>query len=121
MMSDVEPAEIAPLVQYKSCGLCVRKFPIEALTGSVSVASMSVLLSKWHLSVAKFNARLESSNLSKYHRISLCVFCAQFFDGPSAQQAYRPVEDEDGMGLLAGHQQATGLFDPVLDIDKSRS
>ena len=49
------------------------------------------------------------------------MFCAQFFDGPSAQQAYRPVEDEDGMGLLAGHQQATGLFDPVLDIDKSRS
>ena len=105
MMSDVEPAEIAPLVQYKSCGLCVRKFPIEALTGSVSVASMSVLLSKWHLSVAKFNARLESSNLSKYHRISLCVFCAQFFD----------PDKPDGLARTHAQPEERSNFVPFFD------
>ena len=38
------------------------------------------------------------ANLSRpprcYDTTSICVFCAQFFDGPNAQQAYRPVAEE---------------------------
>ena len=65
------------------------------------------------------------ANLSRpprcYDTTSICVFCAQFFDGPNAQQAYRPVAEEKkkrpGMGLLAGTSDAIDLFDPVTDID----
>ena len=55
-----------------------------------------------------------------YDTSSVCVFCAQFFDGPLAQQAYRPVTDESGMGMLAGASEAVDLFDPVVHIDSKQ-
>lgn len=123
-------------MREQKCGLCGLTFLRVNLPMTVSHKAVVDLRSSWAaarkaiggdptLDAVGGEAALALDTFSRpplcYDGVPICVFCAQFFDGPSAQQAYRPVEDEDGMGLLAGHQQATGLFDPVLDIDKSRS
>ena len=95
----------------------------------VSSVALAFMLPTWLIVFGRalgsgYDAALDTMSRPPlcYDGVPICVFCAQFFDGPAGQQAYRPVEDGDGMGLLAGHQQATGLFDPVYDIDsKSRS
>merc|ERR1711871_760573 len=122
----------------QKCGLCGLTFLRVNLPMTVSHKAVVDLRSSWAAArkaiggdptldvVGGETAAVALDTMSRpplcYDGVPICVFCAQFFDGPAGQQAYRPVEDGDGMGLLAGHQQATGLFDPVYDIDsKSRS
>jgi len=113
--------------RQQKCGLCALEFLRVNLPMVVSFKAVIDLRASWGC-VGEQGSGVDGesfANLSRpprcYDTTSICVFCAQFFDGPNAQQAYRPVEEEPdsrpGMGLLAGASDAIDLFNPVSDID----
>eukprot|EP01012_Entosiphon_sulcatum_P055882 TRINITY_DN784_c0_g1_i8.p4 TRINITY_DN784_c0_g1~~TRINITY_DN784_c0_g1_i8.p4 ORF type:complete len:131 (+),score=26.57 TRINITY_DN784_c0_g1_i8:176-568(+) len=72
------------LQKKKRCALCLQDFYVEELPGAISYKSVLELRHKWGVDVKK-NGRMPSPSLL-YQRVSLCIFCMQFFDSTSGEE-----------------------------------
>eukprot|EP01006_Ploeotia_vitrea_P004172 TRINITY_DN114011_c0_g1_i1.p2 TRINITY_DN114011_c0_g1~~TRINITY_DN114011_c0_g1_i1.p2 ORF type:complete len:101 (-),score=11.30 TRINITY_DN114011_c0_g1_i1:439-741(-) len=66
------------LQKKKRCVLCLQDFFVDELPGAISYKSVLELRANWGVDIKK-NGRLPSPSLL-YQRVSLCIFCMQFFD-----------------------------------------
>ncbi|KAJ8599573.1 hypothetical protein CTAYLR_004667 [Chrysophaeum taylorii] len=65
--------------QRKPCGLCLARFPPEAMDVTVAQNLVSILLRRFGLDADTLSARGASAN-KLFTRLPVCRFCAQFFD-----------------------------------------
>lgn len=72
----------------KTCGLCLAKFHGDSFGATVARDLVIELLAQFGLDTARVEARgggsSNNSNSSALARLSICTFCAQFFDCESA-------------------------------------
>lgn len=76
-------AMISPNRRTKPCALCKYRFSAEAAMSRVTMHALLLLLKRLdhdNDEIEKFETRMLASKLSKYHPVSVCAFCLQFFD-----------------------------------------
>ena len=85
------PPDIEPTQLRKMCALCHKQFPASALQSTVAIQTLQVLRDKLQIEA---NFPFDDDHaLSRYYRVPVCAFCAQFFD-PDAPDGLtaRPYE-----------------------------
>jgi hypothetical protein len=76
------------LQKKRRCALCLQDFYVDELPGAISYKSVLELRAGWGVDVRR-NGRLPGPSLL-YQRVSVCVFCMQFFDADRPRAARSP-------------------------------
>jgi len=108
LASKAADPDVEPRSTHRLCGLCRLAFAGDSFPASCSLKVLSNLFKRWGAAaqLRSFGAKL-TGNVSQYHRLPLCTFCAQFVDPD------RP----DGLASRAGAPRATATagFTPFYD------
>jgi hypothetical protein len=98
----------------QACALCKLDFLAVNLPMTVSYKAIMDMRQSWG-NVEDYNTVLARPPRC-YDRVRVCIFCAQFFDGPGGQEVYRPIGqntgqkgDLDSGGRLEALESTNGL------------
>jgi hypothetical protein len=107
------------------CRLCEQQYLAFNLPMTVSYKAIMDLRASWGQTKTYMEKQEEKDSLlSKpprcYDTVRVCIFCAQFFDSPDGQEAYRPTEGNykgKGFDEIGGND----LYTPAEDINMNSS